>query len=66
MRIMKEAESKGMKQGMKQGIKEGIKEGINKIIIKMLALKVDEKFIKEVTGVEDEDLEKVKKEMIRV
>ena len=57
MRIMKEAESKGMKQG--------IKEGINKTIIKMLQIKLDESIIKEVTGVNDKELEKVKKELLQ-
>ena len=51
---------------MNEGIKEGIKEGINKTIRKMLALKVDEKFIKEVTGVNDKELEKLKKELLEV
>jgi len=52
MRIMKEAKLKGMK------------EGINTTIRKMLQLKLDENIIKEVTGVKDKELEKVKKELL--
>ena len=44
---------------------EGIIEGINKTIRKMLLLKLDENIIKEVTGVKDKELEKVKKELLK-
>ena len=43
---------------------EGIQEGIHKTIRKMLTLKFDEKIIKEVTGVKDKELDKVKKELL--
>lgn len=43
---------------------EAIIEGINKIIKKMLLLKTDESFIKEVTGIKDKELEKLKKELL--
>ena len=49
-----------------EAILEGKKEGINKTIKKMLLLKTDESFIKEVTGVKDKELEKLKKEMIKM
>ena len=44
---------------------EGKQEGINITIKNMLLLKVDEKFIKQVTGVKDKELEKVKKELLK-
>jgi len=46
--------------------KEGIREGINTTIRKMLQIKLDENIIKEVTGVNDKELEKVKKELLEV
>ena len=45
---------------------EAIIEGINRTIKKMLLLKTDESFIKEVTGIKDKELEKIKKELLEV
>lgn len=50
-------------EAIKEGREEGVKEGINKTIKKMILLKLDENIIKEVTGVKDKELEKVKKEL---
>ena len=55
-----------MKINIDSKLKELIKEGINKTIVKMLSLKVDENLIKEVTGIEDKELEKVKKQLLKV
>jgi len=66
MRIRKEGRKQGREEGIKEGREEGIIESINKTMKKMLQLKLDESIIKEVTGVKDEELEKVKKELLEV
>ena len=56
----------GKKEGIKEGKKEGIKEGINKTIKGMLLKNMDENIIKDITGIDDNELEKIKKELLRV
>ena len=63
MRLRKKAIKEGREEGIREGRKEGIIEGINTTIRKMLLLKTDENFIKEVTGIGDKELEEVKKEI---
>lgn len=46
--------------------KEGIKEGINKTIRGMILKNIDENIIKDITGIKDKELEKIKKELLKV
>ena len=48
----------------KEAMEEGMKEGVTVTIRKMLLLKLDDNIIKEVTGAEDKELEKLKKELV--
>jgi len=65
MRIRKKAIKEGRKEGLLEGELKGRIEGINTTIRKMLLLKADENFIKEVTGVDDKQLEKLKEELMQ-
>ena len=68
-RIRKNEREEKMKlrnEAIKEGMEEGIKEGINKTIRKMLQLKLDENIIKEVTGINDKQLEIHKKNLLKM
>lgn len=74
---VQEGKEKGIKEGIKEGIKKGIKEGIKKgkkegidegiketketIAINMLNRKIDIKMISDVTGLSEDEIEKLKK-----
>lgn len=62
----REERIKVMNQAKKEGRREGIREGINKTIRKMLQLKLDENIIKEVTGVNDKQLEMFKRNLLKM
>lgn len=47
-------------KGKKEGIKIGQKIGIMQIAQKMLDIKVNEKVVKELTGLTEEELERIK------
>ena len=53
----------GREQGIKQGMKQGMKQTSENIIIKMLNFKIDEDIICKVTGVDKEQIEKIKKKV---
>ena len=55
---------KGIKQGKKEGMKEGMKEGVRKIAKKLLEKGVTISEIQEITGLEIEEILKVKNEKI--
>ena len=58
------AEERGMEKGIKQGKKEGMKEGVRKIAKKLLEKGVTISEIQEITGLEIEEILKVKNEKI--
>ena len=60
----REERMKARNEGKIEGKLEGKLEEMNKTIKKMLQLKLDENIIKEVTGVKDNELQKVKKELL--
>ena len=61
---LKEGRATGLKDGrvlgLKEGLKEGIKEGIIKIAKRLLKLNYDTNSIKEITGLKEEEIEKLK------
>ncbi len=50
----------GLKEGQATGLKNGIKEGITKIAKKLLKLNYDINSIKEITGLKEEEIEKLR------
>ena len=57
---MNEARRKGWEEGIKQGIEKGEKESKLKIVKKLLARKIPTKEIAEITGLKEEEIEKMK------
>ena len=57
---LKEGRATGLKDGRVLGIKDGIKEGITKIAKKLLKLNYDTNSIKEITGLKEEEIEKLR------
>ena len=62
-RKMKQILKEGRKEGRKEGIKEGRKEGILSIAANMIKEKVDSDFILKMTGLKQDELEKLAKEI---
>ena len=64
IRARKEGRATGLKDGrvlgLKEGLKDGIKEGIIKIAKRLLKLNYDTNSIKEITGLKEEEIEKLK------
>lgn len=61
-----EERMKAKDEGKKEGIKEGMKKGVNKTIRGMILKNIDENIIKDITGIKDKELEKMKKELMGV
>ena len=53
-------------EGMMLGIKEGINQGILQIIKQMIKMNLKDDFIKQVTGTEKLEIEKIRKEMNKI
>ena len=49
----------GLQQGMQEGIQQGVQQGIQKIVLNMLQNKVDMSFICKVTGLSEEEIQKL-------
>ena len=60
IRARKEGRATGLKDGRVLGLKDGIKEGIIKIAKRLLKLNYDTNSIKEITGLKEEEIEKLK------
>ncbi|RKQ30021.1 hypothetical protein D8M06_16790 [Oceanobacillus halophilus] len=60
---IEEGIEKGIEQGLEQGIEEGIEHGIKKVITNMLQKGFSDEIIAEVSGVDREEIERIKKEM---
>lgn len=60
-------EKRGIEQGFEKGIKQGLKQGVSQrteeIVLQMLKKGMDKGLIKEITGVDEEVIEKFHKEM---
>ena len=59
--IIEENVEKGRKEGMEKGMEKGIEKGRVQIIKAMLNLKVADEIIIATTGIDKEELERVKK-----
>ena len=59
----KAARAEGMMLGIKEGIKEGINQGILQTIKQMIKMNLKDDFIKQVTGTEKSEIEKIRKEI---
>ena len=57
---IKNGMEKGIEKGMKRGMKRGMKNGIEKIAIKLLKQGLDFEFVKKVTEIPIEEIEKIK------
>ena len=56
---LKEGRQEGRKEGRQEGIKEGRKESIEQIVRKMKKAKFSMDTIKEITGLTEEEIEKI-------
>ncbi|WP_147404990.1 hypothetical protein [Oceanobacillus halophilus] len=54
---------KGKKEGIEKGIEQGLEQGIKKVITNMLQKGFSDEIIAEVSGVDREEIERIKKEM---
>ena len=59
--LKKEAREEGLQEGREEGREEGKKEGIQKIAIRMLQEDIDINMIIKITGLKEEEIEKLKK-----
>jgi predicted transposase/invertase (TIGR01784 family) len=59
---LKKAEAKGLEEGIQRGKIEGLKEGINKTVINMLKQNLSIDLIKQVTGLTEDEILKLKHE----
>ena len=57
---LQEGERKGRREGRQEGRQEGRKEERQEVILKMLEKKADTSFIAEVTGLSEEEINKLK------
>lgn len=64
---IKEGTEQGMRQGMRQGIEQGIEQGIRQGILetvkRMAKMNLKDEFIKKATGVNENEIEKIKEEL---
>lgn len=58
-KLKEEKLEEGKKEGKKEGIKEGMKEGMKIVVINMIKNKLEIEKIKEYTGMEEEEIEKI-------
>ena len=63
--VLKKENARQRKIGIEQGMRQGIKQTAENIIIKMLNLGMDEDIICKVTGADKEQIEKIKKKIIK-
>ena len=59
-RGIKEGFEIGIKQGIKEGIEQGIEQGIVKVAKRMIELKMPIERIRDITGLSEEEIEKIK------
>ncbi len=50
----------GVQRGMKQGVQQGMKQGVQQIVLSMLQNKADMSFICKVTGLSEQEVQKLK------
>ena len=63
---LREAESRGRTEGMKQEMKQGVKQGKREMIFAFLKAGADIKMIKEASGLNEEEIELIRREMEQI
>ena len=62
-RLIKQCMKEGMEKGMERGIEKGIKKGIFETIKRMINMNLNIEIIKQATGVDENNIEKIRKEL---
>ena len=63
---LKEADSRGRTEGLKQGVEQGVRQGKREMIFAFLKAGADIKMIKEASGLNEEEIESIRREMEQV